>query len=93
MGKPHQGRLFFGDLEKLFDKLNGKELSYNNLLDIDAALSLMEAHESTDPTLQFSNTTTLVVLPLENTQRSLYSSTCWRSDFCIWWYFNCKPPY
>ncbi|MGB1941857.1 MAG: bifunctional phosphoribosylaminoimidazolecarboxamide formyltransferase/IMP cyclohydrolase PurH, partial [Flavobacteriaceae bacterium] len=47
---PHQEGYFFGDLEKLFDKLNGKELSYNNLLDIDAALSLMEAHESTDPT-------------------------------------------
>ena len=47
---PHQEGYFFGDIEKLFDKLNGKELSYNNLLDIDAALSLMEAHESTDPT-------------------------------------------
>ena len=47
---PHQEGYFFGDLEQLFDKLNGKELSYNNLLDIDAALNLMEAHEETDPT-------------------------------------------
>ena len=47
---PHQEGYFFGDLAQLFDKLNGKELSYNNLLDIDAALNLMEAHESTDPT-------------------------------------------
>ena len=56
---PHQEGYFFGDIEKLFDKLNGKELSYNNLLDIDAALSLMEAHESTDPTfaiLKHNNT-------------------------------------
>ena len=47
---PHQEGYFFGDLEQLFEKLNGKELSYNNLLDIDAALNLMEAHEETDPT-------------------------------------------
>ena len=47
---PHQQGYFFGDLEQLFEKLNGKELSYNNLLDVDAALNLMEAHEESDPT-------------------------------------------
>ncbi|MCC7302319.1 MAG: bifunctional phosphoribosylaminoimidazolecarboxamide formyltransferase/IMP cyclohydrolase [Bacteroidia bacterium] len=38
---PHQRGTFFGDLEAIFDKLGGKELSYNNLLDIDAAVHLM----------------------------------------------------
>ena len=38
---PHQKGSFYGDLDKAFDKLNGKELSYNNLLDIDAAINLM----------------------------------------------------
>tara|TARA_B100000900_G_scaffold96898_1_gene79999 strand:- start:82 stop:1608 length:1527 start_codon:yes stop_codon:yes gene_type:complete len=47
---PHQQGYYFGDLEQLFEKLNGKELSYNNLLDVDAALNLMEAHEESDPT-------------------------------------------
>ena len=38
---PHQQGAFYGDLEALFDKLHGKELSYNNLLDVDAAVQLM----------------------------------------------------
>jgi len=38
---PHQKGVFNGDLEKIFDKLHGKELSYNNLVDVDAALQLI----------------------------------------------------
>ncbi|MGB5693201.1 MAG: bifunctional phosphoribosylaminoimidazolecarboxamide formyltransferase/IMP cyclohydrolase PurH, partial [Flavobacteriaceae bacterium] len=36
---PHQKGYYFGDFDAIFDKLHGKELSYNNLLDIDAALN------------------------------------------------------
>ena len=43
---PHQKGFFFGDLEALFDKLHGKELSYNNLLDVDAAVNLMKEFEN-----------------------------------------------
>lgn len=42
---PHQAALFYGDLEKMFEKLNGKEVSYNNMLDIDAAINLIEEFE------------------------------------------------
>lgn len=42
---PHQNATFFGDLDQLFEKLNGKEISYNNMLDIDAALGLIEEFE------------------------------------------------
>ncbi len=38
---PHQGGIYYGDLNKLFDQLNGKELSYNNLVDVDAAIQLI----------------------------------------------------
>ncbi len=38
---PHQAGVFYGDLDKLFDQLNGKELSYNNLVDVDAAMQLI----------------------------------------------------
>lgn len=38
---PHQRGKFYGDLSSLFNQLHGKELSYNNLLDIDAAVALM----------------------------------------------------
>ena len=47
---PHQKGYFFGDLEALFDKLHGKELSYNNLLDVDAAVNLMNEFKGEDPT-------------------------------------------
>lgn len=39
---PHQEGKFYGDLAALFDQLNGKELSYNNLVDVDAAVCLIE---------------------------------------------------
>lgn len=42
---PHQTALYYGDLDKMFEKLHGKEISYNNMLDIDAALNLIEEFE------------------------------------------------
>ncbi len=39
---PHQQAEFIGDLDALFERLNGKELSYNNLLDLDAAVELID---------------------------------------------------
>jgi len=47
---PHQKGYFYGDLEELFDKVHGKELSYNNLLDVDAAVNLMGEFKNDDPT-------------------------------------------
>ncbi|MGB0836563.1 MAG: bifunctional phosphoribosylaminoimidazolecarboxamide formyltransferase/IMP cyclohydrolase [Flavobacteriaceae bacterium] len=47
---PHQKGLFVGKLDELFDKLHGKELSYNNLLDVDAAVQLMEEFKNDQPT-------------------------------------------
>ena len=47
---PHQKGFFFGDLESMFDKLHGKELSYNNLLDVDAAVNLMNEFTGEAPT-------------------------------------------
>ena len=49
---PHQKAIFFGDFNELFDQLHGKEISYNNLLDIDAAVSLMA---------EFSETTVAII--------------------------------
>jgi len=47
---PHQKGYFFGDFDAVFDKLHGKELSYNNLLDVDAAVNLMTEFEGESPT-------------------------------------------
>jgi len=46
---PHQQASFLGDLSALFEQLNGKELSYNNLLDVDAAMGLIQ--EFSEPTV------------------------------------------
>lgn len=47
---PHQKGFFFGDFDAMFSKLHGKELSYNNLLDVDAAINLIAEFENNDPT-------------------------------------------
>lgn len=39
---PHQKGIFYGKLDDMFEQLHGKELSYNNLIDVDAAVSLIE---------------------------------------------------
>lgn len=49
---PHQQAVFFGDLEQLFRQLHGKELSYNNLVDVDAAVQLIG---------EFSDTTFAII--------------------------------
>jgi phosphoribosylaminoimidazolecarboxamide formyltransferase/IMP cyclohydrolase len=54
---PHQSGTFYGNLDEIFTKLNGKDLSYNNLLDIDAAVSLIsEFDDCTFAVLKHNNT-------------------------------------
>lgn len=45
---PHQSAVFYGDLTNLFEQLNGKELSYNNLVDVDAAVQLINEFKISD---------------------------------------------
>lgn len=53
---PHQKGTFFGNFAEMFDQIHGKEISYNNLLDIDAAVSLIaEFTESTFAILKHNN--------------------------------------
>lgn len=54
---PHQQGRYFGDLKALFEQLNGKELSYNNLVDIDAAVSLAG---------EFKNETAFIIIKHTN---------------------------
>jgi len=44
---PHQRGVFFGEFDEMFEKLHGKEISYNNLLDIDAAVNLIDEFDET----------------------------------------------
>ena len=47
---PHQKAKFYGDLEAVFEQLHGKELSYNNLQDVDAAVDLIYEFKNEAPT-------------------------------------------
>jgi phosphoribosylaminoimidazolecarboxamide formyltransferase / IMP cyclohydrolase len=54
---PHQGAVFYGHLNEKFDKLNGKQLSYNNLVDIDAAVNVIaDFEEPTFAIIKHTNT-------------------------------------
>ena len=53
---PHQKGVFYGNFDEMFEQLHGKEISYNNLLDIDAAVSLIaEFDETTFAILKHNN--------------------------------------
>lgn len=44
---PHQAATFYGDLDQMFDQIHGKELSYNNLMDVEACVRLIDEFEET----------------------------------------------
>ena len=59
---PHQKGIYYGDLNKVFTQLNGKEISYNNLLDIDSAINLInDCKEPTFAILKHNNTCGIAV--------------------------------
>ena len=61
---PHQDGFFHGDIEALFDQIHGKELSYNNLLDVDAAVNLIaDFDETTFAILKHNNACGLASRP------------------------------
>ncbi|MEO0731769.1 MAG: bifunctional phosphoribosylaminoimidazolecarboxamide formyltransferase/IMP cyclohydrolase [Bacteroidota bacterium] len=65
---PHQKATFYGRLEGMFTKLNGKEISYNNLVDIDAAVGIMREFKDGDPAfaiLKHTNACGMAVRPTQ----------------------------
>ncbi|MCK0108655.1 bifunctional phosphoribosylaminoimidazolecarboxamide formyltransferase/IMP cyclohydrolase [Flavobacteriaceae bacterium S0825] len=69
---PHQKGFFFGDFEAMFDKLHGKELSYNNLLDVDAAVNLMNEFKGDAPTFAILKHNNACGLAQRNTIHQAY---------------------
>jgi phosphoribosylaminoimidazolecarboxamide formyltransferase / IMP cyclohydrolase len=51
---PHQKGFFIGNINEIFEQLHGKELSYNNLVDVDAALQLMKEFDKKDSSPTFA---------------------------------------
>ena len=71
---PHQKGFFFGKFEDIFEKLNGKELSYNNLLDVDSAVNLMNEFTDEFPTFAILKHNNACGLAQRNTLSDAYSS-------------------
>jgi len=69
---PHQKGFFFGDFEAMFDTLNGKELSYNNLLDVDAAVNLIAEFKNDKPTFAILKHNNACGLATRNTLKQAY---------------------
>jgi phosphoribosylaminoimidazolecarboxamide formyltransferase/IMP cyclohydrolase len=69
---PHQKGFFFGDFDKMFTKLHGKELSYNNLLDVDAAVNLILEFKDNDPTFAILKHNNACGLATRNTMKEAY---------------------
>ena len=64
---PHQSATFFGDIDALFEKLNGKELSFNNLVDADAACQLIGEWDSSQPVFAVIKHTNVCGIALRDT--------------------------
>jgi phosphoribosylaminoimidazolecarboxamide formyltransferase / IMP cyclohydrolase len=71
---PHQKGFFFGDFDKMFTKHNGKELSYNNLLDVDAAVNLILEFKNNAPTFAILKHNNACGLATRETMQEAYLS-------------------
>ena len=63
---PHQKGVFYGKLDEMFEQLNGKELSYNNLLDINAAVNLISEFPARQSDSEGGTDTTFAILKHNN---------------------------
>ncbi len=80
---PHQSGVYYGDLNKLFDQLNGKELSYNNLVDVDAAVQLIR---------EFGPPQTPPKEGLDNTQNQLIQDSSYKKTTKLSGSSTVSPP-
>ncbi len=69
---PHQSAVFYGDLDAIFDKLHGKELSYNNLVDVDACVGLIDEFQSAMPTFAIIKHTNACGIASASTSKEAY---------------------
>ncbi len=69
---PHQNATFYGDLDAMFVKLHGKELSYNNLVDVDACVGLIDEFQDAGPTFAIIKHTNACGIATADTAHQAY---------------------
>ncbi len=71
---PHQHATFHGDLDAMFDKLHGKDLSFNNLVDVDACVELIDEFAPDRPTYAIIKHTNACGIASANTPAEAYAN-------------------
>ena len=71
---PHQDGVFSGKINEIFTKLHGKDLSYNNLLDIDAAMDLMSDFKDDKPTFAILKHNNACGIAIRNNVKEAYEN-------------------
>ena len=71
---PHQEGAYFGKLDEVFEQLHGKELSYNNLLDVDAAINLMRDFDTDKATFAILKHNNACGMAVRNTTQEAYKA-------------------
>ncbi|CAG5070621.1 Bifunctional purine biosynthesis protein PurH [Dyadobacter sp. CECT 9623] len=71
---PHQNATYYGDLEGIFEKLHGKELSYNNLVDVDACVNLIDEFQDAQPTFAIIKHTNACGIATAATAKAAYDN-------------------
>ncbi len=71
---PHQNATFHGDLDGIFEKLHGKDLSYNNLVDVDACVNLIDEFLGGDPTFAIIKHTNACGIATASTAKEAYDN-------------------
>jgi phosphoribosylaminoimidazolecarboxamide formyltransferase/IMP cyclohydrolase len=88
---PHQKGFFFGDFDAMFSKIHGKELSYNNLLDVDAAVNLINEFKTDGPTFAILKHNNACGLASRKTISEAYlAALACESYICFWRSFDFK---
>ena len=77
---PHQAAIFYGRFEQMFTKLNGKEISYNNLVDIDAAVGIMAEFAEGDPTFAILKHTNACGVAVRDSQLAAWKAALAADD-------------
>ena len=69
---PHQKASFYGDFDAMFEQLNGKQISYNNLVDIDACVGLIDEFDKSEPTFAIIKHTNACGLAIGKNAKDAY---------------------
>ena len=82
---PHQQGTYYGDFDALFEQLHGKELSYNNLVDVDAAVNLVQEFDEEKAFVIIKHTNACGVATGSTVKEAYHEGVAGRYYLRFWW--------